>query len=84
MPVPAILIHEFHDEGAIWAPVVADLGPDAEAWLTPDLAGMGSLSVGAGPHTLPRYAAEITRLTDAEIYRHHSRRQRPAIKRDGR
>jgi pimeloyl-ACP methyl ester carboxylesterase len=64
MPVPAMLIHGFLDAGAIWAPVVADLGREAEAWLTPDLAGMGSLSADAGPHMLPRYAADITRLID--------------------
>jgi pimeloyl-ACP methyl ester carboxylesterase len=64
MPVPAILIHGFLDAGAIWAPVVADLGPEAEAWLTPDLAGMGALSADAGRHTLPRYCADITRLID--------------------
>jgi pimeloyl-ACP methyl ester carboxylesterase len=64
MPVPAILIHGFLDAGAIWAPVVADLGPEAEAWLTPDLAGMGALSADAGRHKLPRYCADITRLID--------------------
>lgn len=64
MPVPAILIHGFLDAGAIWAPVVAGLGSDADNWRTPDLAGMGALSADDGPHTLSRYRADITQLID--------------------
>ena len=59
-----ILIHGFLDAGAVWAPLVASLGTKAEGWLAPDLAGMGTRAADAGPYTLPRYAADITRLID--------------------
>jgi pimeloyl-ACP methyl ester carboxylesterase len=66
---PVVLLHPFPAHHELWLPAAQSLLPRYQVIL-PDLRGHGDSSVGDGPATMEKHAADIARLLDqAEVGR---------------
>jgi pimeloyl-ACP methyl ester carboxylesterase len=66
---PIVLLHPFPADHEFWLPVAEPLATRYRVIL-PDLRGHGDSSVGEGPATMEKHAADITRMMDdAEVGR---------------
>lgn len=66
---PVVLLHPFPANHELWLPAAQQLAPRYRVIL-PDLRGHGDSGVGEGPATMPKHAADISRvLDDAKVGR---------------
>ena len=66
---PVVLLHPFPANHELWLPAALQLAPRYRVIL-PDLRGHGDSGVGEGPATMPKHAADISRvLDDAKVGR---------------
>src|SRR5256884_9182090 len=64
---PVVLLHPFPANHELWLPAGQQLASRYRVIL-PDLRGHGDSGVGEGPATMPKHAADITRiLADAKV-----------------
>ncbi|MGH9601648.1 MAG: alpha/beta fold hydrolase [Terriglobales bacterium] len=61
---PVVLLHPFPVHHGFWMPV-ADLLASRYRLITPDLRGHGESTVGEGPATMEKLAADVARVCDA-------------------
>src|SRR5215813_3313004 len=61
---PVVLLHPFPVHHEFWLPVSNFLSSRYRL-IMPDLRGHGESSLGEGPATMPKHAADIARVTDA-------------------
>jgi pimeloyl-ACP methyl ester carboxylesterase len=60
---PVVLLHPFPANHELWLPAAQQLTPHYRVIL-PDLRGHGDSGVGEGPATMPKHAADISRVLD--------------------
>ena len=66
---PVVLLHPFPANHELWLPAAQQLASRYHVIL-PDLRGHGDSGVGEGPATMPKHAADISRvLDDAKVGR---------------